>query len=455
MINFKALRKAVESMNDSKDGKFGRCGNWKIALGGYDHGYEIYYKDEPVMRVNYELDEYEFYSCDYSDVMFTQDTIPQIKKALDITHEFDNVGDIDDNGDYIDSFGQYVNGVEANVSESGISKRVKFKKIVKESSNVEKFRRSIEAAKNRIIRKVDRNGVVENLGADEVRRLGDDIDHMFLSGDCEKSDELKMIKMLDNFEYWLSTYTGKIVNESVDVDSPRIYVGTYAKYNDGSIDGEWVDLTDFAHDYDGFVKHCREIHKDEKDPEFMIQDYEGFPRKWYHEAGLPTEEEFDKIIEISELDDSEKNAYAAYLELDFSDDSIEAFREHYYGTYDGDYDLGMDFVDRIGMPDNPEQYFDYDRFGRDLMYDYHYGDPDNTDSEGNPEDPDHYYDNDGYDMGEYHNDTQVAEDYIDSLGSIEELGKDTLNNYFDYASFGRDLLLNDLEESDGYLFWNH
>ena len=247
----------------------------------------------------------------------------------------------------------------------------------------------------------------------------------------------------------------KIVKESEGGDAPRIYVGTYAKYNDGSIDGEWVDLTDFAHDYDGFVKHCREIHKDEKDPEFMIQDYEGFPRKWYHEAGLPTEEEFDKIIEISELDDSEKNAYDAYLELDFSDDSIEAFREHYYGTYDGDYDLGMDFVDRFGMPDNPEQYFDYDRFGRDLMYEYHYGDPDNTDSEGNPEDPDHYYDNDGYDMGEYHNDTQVAEDYIDSLGSIEEFGKDTLNNYFDYEALGRDIRLNDLTEYDGYLFWNH
>ena len=87
-------------------------------------------------------------------------------------------------------------------------------KIVKESSNVEKFRRSIEAAKNRIIRKVDRNGVVENLGKDDVRRLSDDIDNMFLSGDCEKSDELKMIRMLDNFEYWLSTYTGKIVKES-------------------------------------------------------------------------------------------------------------------------------------------------------------------------------------------------------------------------------------------------
>ena len=123
MINIEALRKAMSRLDGSRDGKSGRCGNWKIALGGYDQGYEVYYKDEPVMRVNYELNEYEFYSCDYSDVMFTPDTVPQIKKALKITPRFDNVGDIDDSGDCIDRFGQYVNGVEANVSESGISKR--------------------------------------------------------------------------------------------------------------------------------------------------------------------------------------------------------------------------------------------------------------------------------------------------------------------------------------------
>ena len=246
----------------------------------------------------------------------------------------------------------------------------------------------------------------------------------------------------------------KIVKESEGGDAPRIYVGTYAKYNNGSIDGEWVDLTQFD-SYEEFVDHCREIHKDEKDPEFMIQDYEGFPEKWYHEAGLPSEEEFNKIIELYELDDSEKDAYAAYLELGYSDDSIEAFREHYYGKYEDDNTLGYEIVEEMGMPQNPEMYFDYDRFGWDLMHDYHYGDQDNTDSEGNPEDPDHYYDNDGYDMGEYHNDTQVAEDYIDSLGSIEELGKETLNNYFDYEAFGRDILLNDMTESDGYLFWNH
>lgn len=431
MINFKALRKAMERMDGSKDGKFGRCGNWKITLGGYDMGYEVYYKDEPVMRVNYELDEYEFYSCDYSDVMFTPDTVPQIKKVLGITSEFDNVGDIDDNGDY-------------NVSESGISKQVTNEEDsmnLKFEIEIDGVNAPIEDVEN-AIKDILYNQLDMELGAD-YNKFKVNVNH--LNDKVAKESTKSASKM--KFK--------KIVKESEGGDEPRIYVGTYAKYNDGDISGEWVDLTDFAHDYDGFVEHCREIHKDEKDPEFMIQDYEGYPSSMYHEAGLPTEEEFDKIIEISELDDSEKSAYAAYLELDFSDDSIEAFRGHYYGEYEDDDTLGYEIVEEFGMPQNPEMYFDYERFGRDLMYDYHHGDPDNTDSEGNPEDPDHYYDNDGYDMGEYHNDTQVAEDYIDSLGSIEELGKDTLNNYFDYEAFGRDILLNDMTESDGYLFWNH
>lgn len=242
-------------------------------------------------------------------------------------------------------------------------------------------------------------------------------------------------------------------NEHGEV-TPKIYVGTYAKYNDGSLGGELVDLTDFS-DYDEFVEYCRELHKDESDPEFMVQDYEGFPSSWYHEAGLPTEEEFYKIQELSELGETEKKAYAAYLEVGFSDDSLDAFRDAYFGEYLNDNDLGYELVDRYGMPNNSDGYFDYERFGRDLMFDFHYGDPDNTDSEGEPEDPDHYYDNDGYDQGEYQSDSQVAEDFIDSVyGDVGRMDKETLSNYFDYEAFGRDVRINDLTESDGYLFWN-
>jgi antirestriction protein len=57
----------------------------------------------------------------------------------------------------------------------------------------------------------------------------------------------------------------------------RIYVGTYAKYNAGSIKGAWFDLEDYS-DRDAFLKACRELHKNEQDPEFMFQSFQDFPR---------------------------------------------------------------------------------------------------------------------------------------------------------------------------------
>ena len=55
-----------------------------------------------------------------------------------------------------------------------------------------------------------------------------------------------------------------------------VYVGTYKKYNNGSLKGGWLNLADYA-SYGEFLKACVELHKDERDPEFMIQDSEDFP----------------------------------------------------------------------------------------------------------------------------------------------------------------------------------
>ena len=49
---------------------------------------------------------------------------------------------------------------------------------------------------------------------------------------------------------------------------PSVYVGTYAKYNEGSLCGLWVDLSSFD-DYDEFINFCKAIHADEEDPELM------------------------------------------------------------------------------------------------------------------------------------------------------------------------------------------
>lgn len=60
------------------------------------------------------------------------------------------------------------------------------------------------------------------------------------------------------------------------MNNPKVYVGTYKKYNNGSLAGAWLSLADFDN-YGAFLAACRKLHKDERDPEFLIEDSEGFP----------------------------------------------------------------------------------------------------------------------------------------------------------------------------------
>ena len=66
----------------------------------------------------------------------------------------------------------------------------------------------------------------------------------------------------------------------------KVYVGTYAKYNAGSLKGAWIDLDKFKN-YEEFVKECRRVHRGEHDPEFMVQDVEHDGADW--QAGFTGE----------------------------------------------------------------------------------------------------------------------------------------------------------------------
>ena len=56
----------------------------------------------------------------------------------------------------------------------------------------------------------------------------------------------------------------------------RVYVGTYRKYNEGSLSGGWISIAE-CKDYQDFLARCKQLHKNEHDPEYMIQDTEDFP----------------------------------------------------------------------------------------------------------------------------------------------------------------------------------
>lgn len=71
----------------------------------------------------------------------------------------------------------------------------------------------------------------------------------------------------------------------------KLYVSTYAKYNSGSLAGAWLDLNDYPN-ADAFEKACRKLHRDERDPELMFQDYDkdigcDWQEGLYSESAIP------------------------------------------------------------------------------------------------------------------------------------------------------------------------
>ena len=176
---------------------------------------------------------------------------------------------------------------------------------------------------------------------------------------------------------------GKLILQKMSVEDymadyklghPSVYVGTYRKYNEGSIFGMWVDM-EACGDYDTFMEVCHKLHADEEDPELMFQDYENFPRCWYSESCMD-KATFDKIMEYAELDEDDQEAYEEYLN-NYDDESIEAFRERYLGQFDSEGDFAYYIVNEMynldEMMGHLASYFDYERYAHELFStDYYY-----------------------------------------------------------------------------------
>lgn len=98
---------------------------------------------------------------------------------------------------------------------------------------------------------------------------------------------------------------------------PKIYVGTYAKYNAGDLSGDWLSLRDFE-TYEDLIEACMELHSDEAEPELMIQDSEDFPDGLDCMESL-SREEFDDIKKALQ---EESAGVPAYSIIDYSDKAI-------------------------------------------------------------------------------------------------------------------------------------
>lgn len=140
----------------------------------------------------------------------------------------------------------------------------------------------------------------------------------------------------------------------------RIYVGTYAKYNDGNLFGAWLDLQDYS-DKDEFIAACLMLHRDEDDPELMFQDWEDMPRWMASESFV--DEAVWEWLELNEYDKELLNVYSDHIN---STGDIEQARESFYGKFDKETDWAAEYWEETGLlqsiPKDLQGYIDYESY---------------------------------------------------------------------------------------------
>ena len=153
----------------------------------------------------------------------------------------------------------------------------------------------------------------------------------------------------------------------------KLYVGTYAKYNSGSIFGKWLNLDDYS-TRDDFLRACKELHKDEPNPELMFQDceYENeLEKKFYSESHIDESYwDYKEALEQSCLNADIVAEYLNINNLEPCKENIEKADENFHGCYLSRADFVEEFFesDITNLTPILSNNIDWDSVAEELSY---------------------------------------------------------------------------------------
>ena len=220
----------------------------------------------------------------------------------------------------------------------------------------------------------------------------------------------------------------------------KVYIMNLGKYNEGSLVGEWLELPASEEEIKETLDN---ISINDLYEEYIIADYENnFNFKISEYSNI---EELNQVAEYLEgFTEYEQQQINALLDGDYVDyknlvnEDIELdnyiFVELDQNTILSDEsNLAYSLIDTFYNGDlsqiqDIENYFDYEKFANDLYFNF------DVIVDG--------MDKEDIEELEKLSKEEFANWYIEGLDSIEELGQQTLENYFDYESYGRDLIFN-------------
>ena len=116
---------------------------------------------------------------------------------------------------------------------------------------------------------------------------------------------------------------------SLTLPTPRIWVGTWATYNEGNLYGRWVDATQTAEEIESEVCDLLNHSPIVNDEEWYIGDHEGLGRN------ISEQESFERVAEIGEAVSQADDPWAFLEWLEWTDsDDLSRFEEEYRGKFD-------------------------------------------------------------------------------------------------------------------------
>ena len=135
---------------------------------------------------------------------------------------------------------------------------------------------------------------------------------------------------------------------SHDSDSPKIYVADLAAYNEGHLEGEWLDLADYSDGAEVMAAITELVDKwkakDESHEEYAIHDHENIPESLYSEN--MGEKDFDHVIELYKMA-TDRDVPMDVIQS-WADDrgaEVSSFSDAYHGKYRSKEDFAESLVD--------------------------------------------------------------------------------------------------------------
>lgn len=152
-------------------------------------------------------------------------------------------------------------------------------------------------------------------------------------------------------------------------ETPRIWIGCLAAYNDGDLHGEWVDATD-ADELEEARARVLASSPISGAEEAFIADTEGFGDLIGEYTPLAD------VAELGALIEEHGPAFLAYVNnVGAEYATASGFEEAYQGEWDDEeafgYNLADDMIEELRGDSTLARYFDYSAWSRDLfMGDY-------------------------------------------------------------------------------------